>query len=117
MTSLKPGVVIDALALDVAHETVPAEHDPQDGTTAGATELGDFAGLETGVWEMSRGVMHDTEADELCVIIAGEATVEFLEPQLPAVQLRAGSVLQLSEGMQTRWTVHSEQLRKVYLAP
>ena len=59
----------------------------------------------------------DTEADELCVIIAGEATVEFLEPQLPAVQLRAGSVLQLSEGMQTRWTVHSEQLRKVYLAP
>lgn len=117
MTSLKPGVVIDALELDVAHETVPAEHDPQDGTTTGVAELGSFAECETGVWEMSRGVMHDVEADELCVIIAGEATVEFLDRDLPDAQLRAGSVLQLSEGMRTRWTVHSERLRKVYLAP
>ena len=117
MTSIEPGIVLDAAAIAVEHEQVPAEHEPQAGTTTGVAEFGSFAECETGIWEMSRGVMHDVEAVELCVILAGEATVEFRDRDLPDAQLRAGSVLQLSEGMRTRWTVHSERLRKVYLAP
>lgn len=34
---------------------------------------------------------------------------------LPSIEVRAGSVVRLTEGMRTLWTVH-ETLRKVYIA-
>lgn len=70
---------------------------------------------EGGVWEMEPGVGTDTEADEVFVVLSGAGTVEFLDPALPPVALRPGTLVRLEEGMQTRWTV-TERLRKLYLA-
>lgn len=114
-----PGVPVDLLALPLEqdHEPVPQDQLVEPGTTAAARELGTAAGLdEVGVWEMSVGAMTDIEADELFLVLAGEATLEFLDPALPTVELRAGILLRLTEGMQTRWSVRSP-LRKLYLAP
>ncbi len=60
--------------------------------------------------------MRDVEDDEVFVVLAGEATVEFIDPVLPPIELRAGSVVRLESGMHTVWTVR-ETLRKVYVAP
>lgn len=116
--SLAPGVPVDltALPLDQDHEAVPDGQLGIPGTTTAARPLGSAAGLdEAGVWEMSEGVMTDTEADELFLVVAGEGTVEFLDPDLPAAELRPGTLMRLTQGMQTRWTVR-RPLRKLYLA-
>ncbi|MBN9178148.1 MAG: cupin domain-containing protein [Microbacterium sp.] len=68
-----------------------------------------------GVWEMTVGAMRDTEIDEVFVVIAGDATVEFVSPALPSIELAPGAVARLTAGMQTVWTVR-ETLRKIYLA-
>ena len=60
--------------------------------------------------------MRDVEADEVFVVLAGDATVEFEDPALPPIELRPGSIVRLDEGMRTVWTVR-ETLRKVYIAP
>jgi uncharacterized cupin superfamily protein len=65
---------------------------------------------------MTPGAMRDTEADEVFLVIAGRATVEFVEPAMPAIELAPGSIVRLEAGMQTVWTVH-ETLRKLYVAP
>jgi uncharacterized cupin superfamily protein len=66
-----------------------------------------------GIWEMTPGVMTDTEVDECFVVVSGRATVEFEDGTV--LQLGAGDVGVLAEGARTRWTV-SETLRKVYQA-
>ncbi|MFC5125280.1 cupin domain-containing protein [Pseudoclavibacter helvolus] len=83
--------------------------------TTAALELGAFAGAEFGLWEMSAGSMFDVEADEVFLVISGTATVEFLEPALPPIDLEPGSIVRLGEGMRTRWTVTGAPLRKLYL--
>ena len=50
------------------------------------------------------------------VVLAGDATLEFTDPALPSVELHAGVIVRLTEGMHTTWTVR-ETLRKVYIAP
>jgi uncharacterized cupin superfamily protein len=106
--------------MDILNETVsvPAlglalEAVPGDGLTA-LTELGRFGGLEIGVWEMAPGTAPDVEADEVFVVIAGRADVEFPDTGR-RLTLGAGDVVRLTEGDRTVWTVH-ETLRKVYLA-
>lgn len=81
---------------------------------AGAVVLGEFSGLEVGVWEHTPGASTDVEADELFVVLAGRATVRFLDEDR-IVTLGPGSVVQLSAGLRTEWVV-TETLRKVYLA-
>lgn len=66
-----------------------------------------------GIWEMTPGVVTDTEADEVFVVLSGRATIEFSDGT--ALEVGAGDVAVLAEGAQTRWTVH-ETLRKVYQA-
>ncbi|HJG46063.1 cupin domain-containing protein [Corynebacterium variabile] len=100
MTPLRPGQVTDAL-------TVPVELD-------GITGLVEFTD-HVGIWEMAPGVDEDVEDDEIFVVLAGAGTVEFLEPELPTITLRPGSVVRLTEGMRTRWTV-TETLRKIWIA-
>ncbi len=119
---------------DGAHEMVPGSavharsvpladaHEPVEGwqlvsgdPTIAALELGTFAGTEFGLWEMATGSMVDVEVDEVFLVISGSATVEFLEPELPSIELVAGSIVRLGEGMRTRWTVTGAPLRKVYL--
>lgn len=115
---LVAGAVTDAAALPLAHEPVPAEQ-----VVAGAPATGHAAldvsadgTPELGVWEMTPGAMRDTEADEVFLVIAGRATVEFTDRALPSITLVAGSLVRLKAGMQTVWTVH-ETLRKLYVAP
>lgn len=108
---------IDAHALPLEFEPVPAELEPTAGLETGWASLGEFAGAELGVWEMRAGEMHDTEADEVFVVVSGEATIEFLEPVHPALEVRAGSIVRLAAGMRTKWTVHTAALRKVVLLP
>jgi uncharacterized cupin superfamily protein len=105
------GVTTDAAALALAHEPVGASQVVAGSPATGIHEIDET----TGVWEMTPGAMADVEVDELFVVVSGDATVEFVEPALPSVDLRPGSVVRLEAGMRTVWTVR-ETLRKVYVA-
>lgn len=109
------GVVTDALHGAFAHEPLPSAVVRSGSPGTGIRELGAFRGLDMGIWEMTEGAAVDTEADEVFIVLAGSARVDFIEPALPSIEVRAGSVVRLAEGMQTLWTVH-ETLRKVYIA-
>jgi uncharacterized cupin superfamily protein len=62
---------------------------------------------------MTPGVMRDVEADELFLVIAGAAVVEFADGTAP-LTLKPGDVVRLAKGAETVWRV-TETLRKVYL--
>ena len=64
-----------------------------------------------GIWQITPGVVTDTEADELFVVISGSATVEVEGG--PTLTVGPGDMAVLREGDRTTWTVH-ETLRKVY---
>jgi uncharacterized cupin superfamily protein len=119
MTRLTPGGVTDAAALTIGHEPVPADQVVAGAPTTGFLELdvlgGEEVGAEVGIWEMTPGAMRDVEADEVFVVLAGAATVAFEDPGLAPIELHPGSVVRLTVGMRTVWTVR-ETLRKVYLA-
>ena len=102
-----------ALTLVLHHEPVPVEQVVQGHPTTGIAELGTFGGSNYGVWEMSQGAMTDVEADEIFVVLAGAATLEFVD-EGQTVELRPGSVAQLREGTRTVWTV-TELFRKIYV--
>ena len=64
-----------------------------------------------GIWQITPGVVTDTEADEMFVVISGRATIEVADG--PAFEVGPGDVCVLREGDRTTWTVH-ETLRKAY---
>ncbi|WP_424214338.1 cupin domain-containing protein [Streptomyces sp. BI20] len=64
-----------------------------------------------GVWQITPGVVTDTEADELFVVVSGRATVEVEGGG--TLELGPGTACVLRAGDRTVWTVH-ETLRKVY---
>lgn len=115
MSRLTPGTVTDAAALPLALDSVPADQVVNGSPAAGFVELGTIGDIEVGVWEHTAGVSTDVESDEVFVVLSGSATVTFVDPPLPPVELRPGSVGRLASGMRTTWTVH-ERLRKVYFA-
>lgn len=108
------GAVVNASELSLFHAPVPAEQVGEGSPTSSAAALGEFAGREVGVWEITPGVVTDVEADELFVVLSGAATVEFADEER-IEHLSAGSVMRLTAGQRTVWTV-TETLRKVYLA-
>lgn len=110
---MKPNSVVHAGSLFVEHEAVAADQLVDGHPHTGVGELGRFGGLSVGVWEMTPGVMRDTEAEEVFVVLSGSATVEF-DDGTPALNLGAGDVVRLAAGTKTVWTV-TETLRKVYL--
>ncbi|WP_035805381.1 cupin domain-containing protein [Kitasatospora mediocidica] len=65
-----------------------------------------------GIWQITPGVVTDTEADELFVVISGRATVEIEGG--PTLEVGPGDLAVLHEGDRTVWTVH-ETLRKAYV--
>jgi len=77
--------------------------------------FGEWRGAEVGVWACEPGVYEDTEADEVFVVLEGDATIAFVQPELPAIEIGPGSVVRLEQGMRTVWTVRAA-LRKVYLS-
>ncbi|MFJ8079450.1 cupin domain-containing protein [Streptomyces sp. NPDC096205] len=64
-----------------------------------------------GIWQITPGVVTDTEADELFVVISGRATVEV--DNGPTLEVGPGDMAILRAGDRTTWTVH-ETLRKAY---
>jgi uncharacterized cupin superfamily protein len=110
---MQPNFAVNAATPELDHEPVPAEQAVRGEPTTAAVPLGEFAGLEVGVWEMTPGVMTDVEADEVFVVLSGAATVEFADGATSLV-LRPGAVVRLAGGTHTVWTV-TETLRKVYL--
>lgn len=111
LSPLAPGAVVDASSLALRHEPLPTGQVSAGSPSTGLVELTD----SVGVWEHTPGTSTDVESDEIFVVLSGSATLAFSQPALPAVELRAGSVVRLTAGMRTVWTVR-ETLRKVYIA-
>ena len=100
-------VRLDPLALDAGSVV--------SGTpSAGLLPLAGLEGMEIGIWELTSGVVLDTEADEVFVVIAGDATVRFADGE--SIELRPGVIVRLYAGDRTEWLVRSP-LRKVYVTP
>lgn len=106
---------MDAGALPLAHEHLPADEVLAGAPTSAVQELATLGGIEIGVWEMTPGTATDTEADEVFVVLSGRATIAFASSGLPDLEVGPGSVVRLAEGMRTTWTV-TETLRKIYVA-
>jgi uncharacterized cupin superfamily protein len=64
-----------------------------------------------GIWQITPGVVTDTEADELFVVVSGRATIEVADG--PTLEVGPGDAGVLHAGDRTTWTVH-ETLRKAY---
>lgn len=104
-----------ASEVSIPHEPVPREQIVSGSPSTGTLELGQWHGLEVGVWEITPGVMTDVEVDELCIILSGAGTVErVIDGQPVHHTLAAGVVLKLLAGEATTWRV-TETVRKVYL--
>ncbi|WKG04787.1 cupin domain-containing protein [Mycolicibacterium sp. HK-90] len=106
--------IVDAAALTLDHTRLPDPLVVDGAPTTGHRDLLELSGVTIGVWEHSPGVSRDVEADEVFVVISGDATVAF-DDGSPAMDLRPGSLVRLYEGQHTTWTVR-ETLRKVYIA-
>ena len=113
---LPAGVSVDASALEVEFEAVAADQVLEGAPETRYVALDAEEARTTRGWEHTPGVPTDVEADEVFVVLAGDATLEFTDPALPSVELHAGVIVRLTEGMHTTWTVR-ETLRKVYIAP
>jgi uncharacterized cupin superfamily protein len=68
--------------------------------------------VEAGIWEMSEGAARDVEVDEVCLILAGRASLVINDA--PPVDIAAGSFVTLRAGDRTEWHVR-EKLQKIYL--
>jgi uncharacterized protein len=112
---LDPGTIADAASVALEHEPVAPDQVVAGSPTTGHLVLDDDGIRAVGVWEMSVGAMRDVEADEVFVVLAGAATLEFEHPIADPVILAPGSVVRLTAGMRTIWTVR-RTLRKVYMA-
>ena len=116
---LRGGEALRINRVSLVHEQVPADQAAVPGTTTGIAELGTIGGTEFGIWEMGTGSMYDVEAEEIFVVTAGSGTVviDALDGH-PAhtAALVPGTIMRLSEGMKTTWTV-TEPLRKIYFTP
>jgi uncharacterized cupin superfamily protein len=113
---LDPGTIADAASVALVHEPVAPDQVVAGTPTTGHLVLDDDGTRTVGVWEMTPGAMRDVEADEVFVVLAGAATVEFEHPHASPIVLGPGSVVRLESSMRTIWTVR-QTLRKVYVAP
>ncbi|MDO9396460.1 MAG: cupin domain-containing protein [Herbiconiux sp.] len=107
-----PEQPVNALTAEVPLGPIEAGVERGDPRT-GALEWGAVGGSETGLWQITPGVVTDTEVDELFVVLYGAATVELLDGG-ETLLLEPGSVGRFAAGTRTRWTV-TETLRKVYV--
>lgn len=106
---------MNALDAPLEFEPVDPAQVVEGSPTTGEIVLSDLDGSEIGVWEMTAGAMSDTEVDEVSVVIAGSATVEFVDSG-QVLEVSVGDVLHFAAGDRTIWRV-PERLRKVYVVP
>ncbi|MCL7497359.1 cupin domain-containing protein, partial [Streptomyces sp. MCA2] len=57
-----------------------------------------------GIWQITPGVVTDTEANELFVVVSGRATIEVEGGSV--LEVGPGDACVLREGDRTQWTVH-----------
>ncbi|MCW2775819.1 MAG: cupin [Nocardioides sp.] len=81
--------------------------------TADLEPIATLGAAEVGLWGMEPGTDHDTEVDEVFVVLAGRGTVSFEDGEV--VELAPGVAVRLHAGERTTWVV-TETLRKVYVA-
>jgi uncharacterized cupin superfamily protein len=114
--TLAAAAAVAKLHTDMAleHEAVPDEQRVTGSPTTALLPLGELDGHEYGIWEMTPGAASDTEDDEVFVVLAGRATIEFLSDG-SFLLLGPGDVIRLQTGARTVWTV-TETLRKLYFA-
>ncbi|MFG2819788.1 cupin domain-containing protein [Kitasatospora sp. NPDC048365] len=110
--------MIDSFALHVPDVALEPEPLDPDQIVSGNPEVTGKVVWESedgrqlrGVWQITPGVVTDTEADELFVVLSGRATVQVENG--PTLEVGPGDLAVLREGDRTVWTVH-ETLRKVY---
>lgn len=113
MNKLGSTGAVHAAAIELPPLAIPSDPALGGDARTATTVLGEFAGVELGVWEMAPGVMRDVEDDEVFIVLSGSAVVEFADGSAP-LHLSAGDVVRLEEGTETVWTV-TETIRKVYL--
>lgn len=109
-------LVADVLAVAIAEDSFAAEQLVAGAPTSGWLVLTDLDGVEVGLWQMTPGMITDTEADEVFCVVAGRGMVEFLDPVADPVELRPGVLVRLQSGWRTRWTI-TETLRKIAVVP
>ncbi|WP_051288682.1 cupin domain-containing protein [Mycobacterium sp. URHD0025] len=105
---------VDAANLVLDHVPLPDELVAAGAPTTGHRDLASLSDLTIGVWEHTPGISRDVEADEVFVVLSGDASVAF-DDGSPTIELRPGSLVRLSAGQRTTWTVR-ETLRKVFVA-
>ena len=103
----------DAFGVRLEHEGLPTEEVVAGAPATATFPLGELAGVEVGLWEITAGTARDTEVDEIFVVLSGDGTVRFDDGS--SVELRPGVVVRLHAGERTEWEIRST-LRKVYLA-
>jgi uncharacterized protein len=113
VSALQTNSCVSATDLGLELVDVPADHSIGGNPQTGAVDLGSLNGVAFGVWEMTNGVMRDVEADEIFIVLSGQAVVEF-DDGTESLQLKAGDIGRLAAGTRTVWRV-TEPLRKVYL--
>ena len=110
---LEPNSKVSATDVAIELEELSAEHVLDGNPQTGSLALGNHGDAELGLWEHTVGGSCDVEVDEFFVVLAGSATIEFLEPLSPEITVGPGDVVRLAAGTKTNWTVH-ETLRKIY---
>jgi uncharacterized cupin superfamily protein len=111
---LEPNTVVAALALELHPVDVAADQRVAGTPTTALVALSAFGEAEVGVWEMTPGAMTDVETDEIFIVIAGRARIDFSATG-ESVEIGPGFVGRFAEGAATVWTV-TETLRKIYVA-
>jgi uncharacterized cupin superfamily protein len=101
-----------AREIAVPLQDVPAAQRVEGRPQTGSVQIEKFGGTVVGIWEMTPGVMRDTEVDEILTVLSGAAVVEFEDGR--RLTLAPGTVARLHAGERTVWTV-TETLRKVYV--
>ena len=104
---------LDAFTHPLEHAAYATDEVVAGAPTIGATAFGELGEVEVGIWEMTEGVAHDTEVEELFVVLSGAGSVAFEDGEV--IDLHPGSVVRLRAGERTTWTI-TQTLRKVYIA-
>lgn len=111
--------MLSAANVQLFHESLHAEDVVDGSPTAAIHELEDLGGCGVGIWEMTPGTATDVEAEEVFVVLSGQATIDFLDAEngetLTTLRIGPGDVVRLRAGQKTRWTV-TQTLRKVYFS-
>jgi hypothetical protein len=112
-TTIPPSFAVHVADVELTEDALDPEQIVAGAPTVSSAVLWTSAdgSQERGVWQVTPGVVTDTEADELFVVLSGRATIEVEGG--PTMAVGPGDACLLRAGDRTRWTVH-ETLRKVY---